>query len=521
MNSVAIYDTTLRDGMQGEKVTFTLEEKLAVAERLDTLGISYIEGGFPLANPKEEAFFREVRKLKFRKARLAAFGSTRRPGGKVGEDPHMLALLQAETPVVTIVGKSWTRHVTDVLRTDLDENLRMIEESAALLTQAGREVIYDAEHFFDGYFENPEYALKTLRAARNGGAAVVVLCDTNGGTITGPFLKTLQVVQAQKDLPFGVHLHNDTGMAVAHSVLAVEYGAQQIQGTLNGIGERTGNANLSTIIPNLVFKLGLPVVTEEEAARLTVVSRWVLETANLNPDERQPYVGLSAFAHKAGQHADVIQKNPELMEHLDGEKVGNGRRILLSELAGKSTLVHKLQPFGSFTKESPEINAITRLLKEREALGYEYEAAEGSFELLVLKVLGRYQPLFELLHYVVESFRSGEENVKTMARVRLLCGGRERAGAAVHPGPVAAIDLAFRDAMESQHAFIKEVKLLDYKVRVLAGDAGAKVRVFSQFTDGAETWSTVGVSENIIEASWQAMVDAYEFKHHRLLNGTA
>lgn len=520
--SLRIYDTTLRDGMQGEKVSFTLEDKLRVAQHLDDLGIHYIEGGFPLANAKEEEFFRQVRQIKWKYARLAAFGSTRRPGGKSEADPHLRALLEAETPVVTIVGKTWTRHVTEVLRTTLEENLAMIEESAAFLKKEGREVVYDAEHFFDGFKENPEYALKTLAAARRGGADVLVLCDTNGGTITRDFMKAVEAVSSTKNLPFGVHLHNDSGMAVAHSCLAADLGAIQIQGTLDGLGERCGNANLCSIIPNLVFKMGSDCMTPEQVKGLTHTSRFVCELANLPHDHRQPYVGDSAFAHKAGQHADVIIKNPELMEHMAGEQVGNTRRVLLSELSGKSTLVYKLRPFGDFGKESKEVDALTRELKERESLGYEYETAEGSFELVIRRALGSYQTMFTLLHYEVESFQGGGgDGIKTFARVRVSVNGTEHAGNAVGTGPVAALDGALRDAVRGRHPFIDSVKLCDYKVRILDSSRAtlAKTRVFIKSTDGQDTWETVGVSENIIDASWQALVDSYDYLYNRSLPG--
>lgn len=518
--SLKIYDTTLRDGMQGEKISFTLEEKLQVARRLDSLGLHYIEGGFPLANQKEEEFFREARKIRFENARVAAFGSTRRPNGKASEDPHLKALVNADTPVVTIVGKSWTRHVTEVLRTTLEENLAMIEDSARYLKSAGREVVYDAEHFFDGYREDPDYALRSLEAARKGGADIVVVCDTNGGVTTSDFKKALESVRA-RGLVFGVHLHNDAGLAAAHSLLAVDFGATQIQGTMNGWGERSGNANLCTIIPNLHFKLGLKVFTDEKMRHLTPVSRYVDELANLVPDNRQPFVGVSAFAHKAGQHADVIIKNPLLMEHMNGELVGNERRVLLSELAGKSTLALKLGKFGNFDKNDKVVEKLTATLKEKESQGYEYEAAEESFELLMRTALEEakgavHQPMFRILKYKVgTTFASKPGKLETTAElvVETAKDGKKHKGAAKGNGPVAALDGALRKAIAKKHPFVAKVKLTDYKVRILDGSraTGATTRVFIRSTDGEKTCNTVGVSENIIEASCQALIDSYEY----------
>ncbi|MBN8217703.1 MAG: citramalate synthase [Spirochaetes bacterium] len=516
--NVKIYDTTLRDGMQGEKVSFTLEDKLRVAQKLDELGVHYVEGGFPLANAKEEEFFRRAAKMKWRHARLAAFGSTRRPGSDAGKDAHLRALLEAETPVVTMVGKAWIRHVTEVLRATAEENLAMIEDSARLLKKAGREVVFDAEHFFDGFKDDPAYALRALKAARDGGADILVLCDTNGGAITREFLRALEAVREEVQAPYGVHLHNDSGLAVAHSCLAVEHGALQIQGTLDGWGERCGNANLCSIIPNLQLKMGMPVLAVGQLRHLTNVSRFVCELANLPHDHRQPFTGVSAFAHKAGQHADVIIKNPALMEHLDGALVGNERRVLLSELAGKSTLVYKLRDFGDYDKGSREVDLLTRELKARESEGYEYETAEASFELLIRRCLGVYRPMFTLLHYEVESFQGGgKDGVKTFARVRLSINGVEHAGNAVGSGPVGALDCALRDAVRVVHPFIDGVKLTDFKVRILDGNlaTNARTRVFVQVSDGAKTWETVGVSENIIEASWQALIDGYEYFYNR------
>lgn len=516
-SSVKVYDTTLRDGMQGEKISFTLEEKLEIAKRLDDLGLNYIEGGFPLSNKKEEKFFRKVKDHSFKNAKIAAFGSTRRPGGEAHSDININALLDAETPVVTVVGKSWTRHVTEVIRSTLEENIAMIRDSVSYLKKEGREVVYDAEHFFDGFADKPEYALESIRAAHEAGADVVVLCDTNGGTIHSGIIQALEKAKAEiPGINLGIHLHNDVGMAVANSIISVEYGCTHIQGTLNGWGERCGNANLCSIIPNLHYKMNQSPFTDEQVRELTNVARYAAELANIIPDERQPYIGRSAFAHKAGQHADVIIKNPELMEHMDSNLVGNERRVLLSELAGKSTIVHKMKTYGEFSKNSREVDEVTQKLKENESLGLEYEAAEASFDLVIRRVIGRYKEIFTLLHYEVESFRTGQEGIKTLARIRMMCNERIYTGYAVSKGPVGALDKAIRAAMSSKYPFLEEIKLVDYKVRVLNGEkaTGASVRVFIKSSDRKSKWDTVGVSENIIEASYQALIDSYEYVYN-------
>lgn len=510
--SLTVYDTTLRDGMQGEKVNFSLEDKIEVALKLDQLGVHYVEGGFPLANKKEEEFFKQIKKEKIKHAKISAFGSTRKPGGNAQDDFHIQALLHAETQVVTIVGKTWDEHVIGVLKTSLEENLKMIEDSVSYLKKQGREVIYDAEHFFDGYAANPSYALKTLVVAHLAGADVLVLCDTNGGNIHTPIVNALKAVSANPNLQFGIHLHNDVGMAVANSLIALDYGCVQIQGTMNGWGERCGNANLCTIIPNIHFKTKHRLFTDAQLKQLTPTSKYISELANIIPNHRSPYVGLSSFAHKAGQHADVIVKNPSLMEHLDSDQVGNSRRILLSELAGKSTIVHKLKKYGKFDKNSREITQILGILKEKESFGYEYEAAEASFELLVLKTIGEYESLFELDKYHVFSSRdqNGED---TQATVFIRVGKESHQAVARGSGPVGTLDSAIRLSLGNFFPFIKKVKLLDYKVRVLGSEkaANAKVRVFIKSTDGHRTWDTVGVSKNVIDASWEALVDSFEY----------
>ena len=511
---LTIYDTTLRDGMQGEKVNFSLQDKIDVALKLDELGIHYIEGGFPLANKKEESFFKQIKKENIKQAKIASFGSTRKPGGKAETDHHLNALLQAETEVVTIVGKSWDDHVSGVLKTSFDENLKMIEDSVKLLKKEGREVIYDAEHFFDGYRANPSYALKTIEVASVAGADVVVLCDTNGGSIHTTIVEAIKAVNEIKDMRFGIHLHNDVGMAVANSLIALDYGCVQIQGTINGWGERCGNANLCTIIPNIHFKIRGDLFSDKQLSGLTGAAKYISELANIVPVDRDPYVGLTAFAHKAGQHADVIIKNPFLMEHLDSSKVGNNRRILLSELAGKSTIIHKIKKHGNFDKNSKEIEAIVATLKDRENFGYEYEAAEASFELLVLNIIGQYKPLFKLIHYEVVSHKEdNHREVTTLAKLTIKINNKEHTGTGTGTGPVSALDHCLREAIGSFFPYINKIKLLDYKVRVLNGEKAtdAKVRVFIKSTNGQSEWDTVGVSENIIDASWQALVDSFEY----------
>nr|MDA3852369.1 citramalate synthase [Spirochaetaceae bacterium] len=432
---------------------------------------------------------------------------------------HLQALLDSDAPVVTIVGKSWLAHVYSVLKTNPEENLAMIHDSVSFLSSRGREVIFDAEHFFDGFKEHPEYSMKVLKTANDAGASTLVPCDTNGGSI----LKDLEkAYNAIKDLGLsnvGIHLHNDTGMAVAGSLLAVDYGFNHIQGTMNGWGERCGNTNLCTVIPNLALKMNKEVLVPGALEELTPFARYIAEVANLIPDKRLPYVGSAAFSHKAGQHADVIEKDATIMEHIPSEKVGNTRQIVLSELAGKSTIVHKLKPYGTFDKKSPEVHALITELKTREQLGYEYEAAEASFDLIIRKTLGLYKPLFELTNYHMESFKSADESSKTITRLFLNLNGRQVMGAGTGIGPVGTLDHALRDALEPSYPFLKKLKLVDYKVRVLnpSEASESQVRVFVSTYDGNRTWDTVGVHHNIIEASWIALIDSFEYYYNAIL----
>ncbi|MCX7788281.1 MAG: citramalate synthase [Spirochaetes bacterium] len=521
MKRVEIFDTTLRDGMQGIEVSFSLSDKIQIAHKLDELGVDYIEGGFPLSNQKEEAFFELIKKETFEHAKIAAFGSTRKPNHKAKEDAHIRALLEAETEVVVVVGKTWKAHVEKVLRTSLEENLEMIYDSISYLKDQGRKVIFDLEHFFDGYKDDPAYALKVLSTGTEAKADCLVLCDTNGGTLPSEVQKILAALPQDRLAPLGVHFHNDTGNAVANSLLAIEAGAIHVQGTINGWGERCGNANLCAILPTLALKMNIDSSTAPHIQKITSVSRFVAEKANIIPDKRQPYVGEAAFSHKAGQHADVLSKADYLMEHINAKLVGNERRILLSELAGKSTVLDKLSKYGTFEKNSEEVESLIQILKDREVKGYEYEAAEASFDLLIRKTLKIYKPLMELNNYHLESYKTWESPSKTVGRIFLRINGKDVMGAAVGVGPVETLDAALRNAIEHFYPFIKDISLTDYKVRVLnpetAGTA-AKVRVFISFTDHHQnTWDTVGVSENIVEASWEALVDSLDYYYNTFI----
>lgn len=517
MKQLQIYDTTLRDGMQGLEINYTLEDKIQIAHALDERGFDYIEGGFPLSNEKEAEFFRRMQHERLDHATVVAFGSTRRPGASADSDAHIRALLEAQTPAVIVVGKSWKAHVKHVLGTDDEENLRMIADSLSFLKGEGREVHYDLEHFFDGYKDDPAYALRALEVATEAGADCLILCDTNGGTLPSEVSRIYSELPVDRLAPLGGHFHNDCGTAVANSLAAVEAGAIQIQGTINGWGERCGNANLCVFVPNVVLKLGYKPAVAEHLQHLTSLSRFVAEKANIIPDKRQPYVGAAAFSHKAGQHADVIAKGEYLMEHIDGSLVGNERRILLSELAGKSTVVAKLEKYGSFGKNDAVVQELITLLKEKERDGYEYEAAEASFDILVRRALGRYQPLVKLRNYHLESYKTHGAPSKTIGRIFMDAGSSEIMGAAVGVGPVETLDAALRDALAPHYPFIDRISLTDYRVRVLNPEraSAAKVRVFITSTDHAgRSWDTVGVHENIVEASWEALIDSLEYYYN-------
>jgi 2-isopropylmalate synthase len=518
---IKLYDTTLRDGTQGEGVAFSMEDKVRIAQRLDALGIHYIEGGWPGSNPKDLRFFKRVQGAVFKTAKISAFGATRRPGVRPQEDPNLQALVEAGPPVVTIFGKSWDFHVTAALGTTLEENIAMIGDSIAYLLKHFEEVIYDAEHFFDGFKRNREYALATLRAAEAAGAHCLVLCDTNGGCVPSDITAILREVKTvvRPESPLGIHVHNDTECAVANTLAAVEGGVNHVQGTINGYGERCGNANLVSIIPNLMLKMGLESIPPKSLRDLREVSRFVSELANRKPWSAQPYVGDSAFAHKGGIHVSAVLKHPDTYEHVDPETVGNHRRVLVSELAGQSNILWKAREYGiDLDKNTPDARRILDMLKRMEDEGFQFEGAEASFELLMERALGNHRSYFELQGFrvIVEEQGSGTEPVAE-ATVKLRVKGIEEHTAASGNGPVNALDHALRKALEDFYPNLRQMSLLDYKVRILdeSKATAAKTRVLITSGDGDETWGTVGVADNIIEASWQALVDSVEYKLRR------
>ena len=513
---IKIYDTTLRDGTQGEGVSFSMEDKVRLASRFDAFGIHYIEGGWPGSNPKDLRFFRRMQDVPLKHAKLAAFSMTRRAGGIAESDPNMQAVLEAGAPVATIVGKSWDFHVTQALETTLAENLAMIGDTIGFLRSRMEEVLYDAEHFFDGFRANPEYALATLTAAEQAGAQWLVLCDTNGGTLPADLVAIVGAVKRAVKTPLGIHVHNDAECAVANSLAAVLEGVDQVQGTMNGYGERCGNANLVSIIPTLVLKLGLDCIPAPHLRELRDLSRFVSELANRTPWSSQPYVGDSAFAHKGGMHVSAVQKHPDTYEHVDPQAIGNHRRVLVSELSGKSNILWKAREFGiDLDRDTPDSRRILDRLKALEDEGFQFEGAEASFELLMERALGRHRAYFELDAYrVIVEERSASEEPVAEATVRVRVKGMLEHTAAAGNGPVNALDHALRKALEEFYPNLRELKLLDYKVRILDESKGtaAKTRVLITSGDGRETWGTVGVADNIIEASWQALVDSVEFK---------
>jgi 2-isopropylmalate synthase len=513
---IKIYDTTLRDGTQGEGVSFSMEDKVRIATRLDALGVHYIEGGWPGSNPKDLRFFRRMQDVTLKHARLAAFSMTRRAGGSAESDPNMKAVLDAGAPVATIVGKSWDFHVTHALETTLPENVSMIGDTIAWLSPRVEEVLYDAEHFFDGFRANREYALATLAAADAGGARWLILCDTNGGTLPGDLVEIIREVKRHVRAPLGIHVHNDAECAVANSLAAVLEGVDHVQGTINGFGERCGNANLVSIIPTLMLKLGLDCIPEANLRELRELSRFTSELANRKPWSAQPYVGDSAFAHKGGMHVSAVLKHPQTYEHIAPEAVGNHRRVLVSELAGKSNVLYKAREYGiDLDRETPDSRRILDQLKALEDQGFQFEGAEASFELLMEKALGRHRPYFELDAYrVIVEEQNGRGEPVAEATVRVKVKGMLEHTAASGNGPVNALDQALRKALVEFYPGLAEMKLLDYKVRILDESMGtaARTRVLITSGDGGETWGTVGVAENIIEASWHALVDSIEYK---------
>ncbi|RJQ32930.1 MAG: citramalate synthase [Actinobacteria bacterium] len=513
-NNIFIYDTTLRDGTQRENVSFSVTDKLLVTEELDRLGVAYIEGGMPGSNPKDTDYFKKVAKLKLKNSKLVAFGATRRKNTKAAKDPNLLALIDCCASVACIVGKSWDIHVTSALKTTLAENLKMIKESVKFLKSKGLEVHYDAEHFFDAYKTNPKYAMQTIQAAADGGADWIVLCDTNGGSLPDEVGVIVKTVTENIDTPVGMHAHNDSNCAVANTVMAVINGATQVQGTINGYGERCGNADLCSIIPNLQIKKEYKCLKKDQLKLLTEVSHFVSELANINPDPHQPYVGGSAFAHKAGLHVSAIAKNPDTYQHIVPELVGNIQRVLLSELSGKSTIVLKAKELGvDLSKEPEEVETILKKIKKLEHVGYHFEASDGSFEILMKKTLGSYKPFFKLESFRVLMEKREDGQVMTEATIKIHCKGKRLVSTAEGNGPVNALDLAIRDAIGRVYPELSSIGLTDYKVRVLdeKKGTGAVVRVLIESTDGKKTWGTIGVNENIIQASWEALVDSVEY----------
>ncbi len=512
---IQTFDTTLRDGTQGEAVSFSLDDKLVIAHKLDELGIDYIEGGWPNSNPKDKEFFQRARDLKLNHARLVAFGSTRFSKNKVEQDPNVRALLEAETPTISIFGKSWDLHVHRALGIQEDENLKLISETVKHLKDNGREVVYDAEHFFDGYNANPDFALRTLEAAKQAGADVLCLCDTNGGNLTHRIIEVVAEVRKRFDGVLGIHTHNDADVAVANAIAAIEAGCTHVQGCINGYGERCGNANLVSIIANLELKLGHNTIGRENLQNLSTVARYIAELANLPMRNDQPYVGHSAFAHKGGVHVSAVLKDSSTYEHVKPETIGNRQRVLLSDLSGRGNVLYKLKQHGLADRlDSEARRQLLERIKQMEHQGYEIEAAEGTFELLVREALRPGLNLFEVVGYDVTTRLIGG----TTATVTLKIQDSVHTATANGQGPMNALDLCLRQCLSSVYPKIADVRLTDYKVRVLEPKKGtaAKVRVLVEWSDHKRSWATVGVSDNVIEASWHALVDAIRLELMRL-----
>lgn len=517
MRVVEIYDTTLRDGSQAEDVNLSSWDKIRISQKLDELGIHYIEGGWPGSNPKDEQFFREIKNYLFSHAQIVAFGSTHNAKNSAQNDKNLKAVLAAKTDVVTLFGKTWDVHVKDVLQISLNRNLEIIRDSLAYVRPHVLKLFFDAEHFFDGFKANPEYALKTIEVAWKSGADCIILCDTNGGTPPSGLRKIIRSVKSRfKRMNLGIHAHNDSELAVANTIQAVEIGVNHVQGTINGYGERCGNANLCSIIPNLKLKLKIDCITDTQLKKLSEVSRFVDELANIRHNKYRPYVGTSAFAHKGGVHVSAVEKNPETYEHIKPNLVGNIQRILISDLSGKSAVLHKAREYGlDVSSKDPMALQILQELKELENQGFQFEGAEASFELLMNRALGTQKKYFELLGFrVIDQKIKEGELPSSEATIMVKVGGKIEHTAAVGNGPVNALDNAIRRALERFYPELKEVKLYDYKVRVLPGDmgTGSKVRVLIESGDKESKWGTVGVSHNIIEASWQALVDSINYK---------
>jgi len=513
---IEIFDSTLRDGTQGEGINLSVDDKLHIAQRLDEFGVSIIEGGWPGSNPRDQEFFERSKHLNLKQAKICAFGSTARKLSKVESDPNLNALLQADTEVVSIFGKTWRLHAEKGLKISPEENADLIERSVAYLVQQGRRVVFDAEHFFDGYSDSPEFAMRMLEAAQAGGADTLVLCDTNGGTMPDIVAEATKQVFEKFDLPIGIHAHNDAGMAAANSIVAVQNGAIHVQGTMNGVGERCGNANLSTVIPNLLLKLDLELKQKVDLRQLTPLANYVFEIMNLHPDDRAPFVGRSAFAHKGGIHVSAVMTDSRMYEHIDPKIVGGKQRVLVSDLSGRSNIRYKASELGLdlLGDQGTLPGKIVDRIKEMEHGGYQFEAAEASFELILQEQMGNFSPFFEVVdsRVIVSYERDAHNLADAMLKVRV--NGEIEHTAADGVGPVNALNKALQKALVRFYPQLSTVHLSDYKVRVLNGKKGttAAVRVLIESTDGLSRWSTVGVSQNIIEASWQALVDSLNYK---------
>lgn len=515
-NQILVYDTTLRDGTQGEQTSFSAEEKLRIAQRFDEMHFHYIEGGWPGSNPKDMRFFEMAKDVEFANSRLTAFGSTRRPHTKPETCPNLKALIKAETPACALVGKSWDLHVTEILKTELDENLAMIADSIEYLKSLGKEVLFDAEHFFDGYKHNPRYTTKVVKTALDAGADMIVLCDTNGGSMPYEIADIVNKISAHLPLnKAGIHTHNDCGLAVANSLAAVREGVKMVQGTINGFGERCGNADLISVVANLQLKMGKNCLPDESIKQLTSLSHYVSDVANVLPLNARPFVGRSAFAHKGGVHVSAVVKNSLAYEHIQPELVGNHRRVLVSDLAGKSNIAYKAKELGiNLGKDDTMIKKIVQEVKNMEDKGFQFDSADGSLSVLMKKAIGQFVEPFTLESFNVVTSRSEEKPCMSQATIKISVDGEEELTAAEGNGPVNALDHALRKALTKFYPHIKDMHLVDFKVRTLEGSEGtaASVRVLLDSTDGEDLWSTTGVSENIIEASWQALVDSIEYK---------
>ncbi len=522
MNEIITYDTTLRDGTQGWGVQFSLSDKLKIAERLDQFGIHYIEGGWPGSNPKDMAFFDQVTNLELETAKIVAFGCTRKVNLTSNQDPNIKSILHTPATAAAIVGKSWDLHVKEVINTTLEENLAMIKDTVSYLKSHDLEVIYDAEHFFDGYKADPDYALKTLKAAQQGGAAWICLCDTNGGTLSSQIESIVGKVREEITTPLGIHAHNDGGVAVANTLAAVQAGAKMIQGTINGYGERAGNADLCTLIPNLQLKLGYRCLTNHGTLReLTSLSRYVSEMANLSHNSNLPYVGANSFAHKGGMHINAVEKNPRTFEHIPPDRVGNKRRFSISELSGKTNVIRKAKEYGlEIFEDDSQVTDILEELKELENEGYQFEGADASFELLMRRAQGEEHEFFKLIDYHVLDERNAAGKISAQASIKIEVADKKLLTAGEGDGPVDALDDALRKALSNFYPEIKTLRLTDYKVRIMERERGtaAKPRVLIESTDGKRSWTTVGVSYDIIEASWKALYDSYIYGLDRHFN---